>query len=101
GKVRQAAGRENRHALLPAISDLADQFADAIAAAWRRDRLDPGVHVDRQDRNFRFGQKKMERHVLRVLELDVFAEGKIDLRVDARLQDRAPELLVVAVLKSV
>src|ERR1041385_2721216 len=101
GEMRQAAGREDRDALFPSLGDLADQLADLETAARRRDRLDPRVDVDRQNGNFRLREQKMQRHGLRVLQLDIFAEGKIDAGVDAGFKDRAPELFVVAVVKAV
>ena len=50
---------------------------------------------------FGFGQQEIERHVLRMLQLDVLAVRKIDAPLHARADDRFPQLFVIPVMKAV
>src|SRR3989338_904447 len=67
GEMGEASGRQNGDPLSLRIRDLSDQFSYLVATARRRNRVHPGIHVDRQDVDLGLGQKKIERHDLCVL----------------------------------
>ena len=45
--------------------------------------------------------KKIERHVLRVLQLDMLAEGKVDALVHAGAHDRLAQFFMISIVKMV
>src|SRR5205807_8986141 len=72
-----------------------------IATAWRRNGINPGIHINGEDRNLRFRQEKIKRDVLRVLQFDILAKGKIDPFFESRAKNGAPQFLMILIVETV
>ena len=99
--MRQPAGGQNGHPLRGLVGHLTYELTELVTAVRRRQRVDPGVNEYGQDRNVGFWQKKIERHGLGVLQLDVLTERQIQPLRETRTEDRTPQIGVILVGKLV
>src|SRR6266436_436658 len=83
------------------VGDLSDHFAHFITTVRTGCRVDPSVHVNWQNRDLWLTQEKIERNNLRMLQLDMFAEGKVDSVLHPGAHDRSAQVLMISILKLV
>src|SRR6266481_9840381 len=83
------------------VGNFSDHLAHFIATARTGRGVDPCIHVNWQNRDLWLTQKKIERNNLRMLQLDMFAEGKVDSLLHPGAHDRSPQVLMISILKLV
>src|SRR2546427_33080 len=83
------------------VGDLPDHFAHFITTVRTGCRVDPSVHINWQNRDLWLTQKKIERNNLCMLQLDMFAEGKVDSLLHPGTYDRSAQILMISILKLV
>src|SRR5438132_12331687 len=83
------------------VGDLPDHFAHFITTVRTGCRVDPSVHINWQNRDLWLTQKKIERNNLCMLQLDMFAEGKVDSLLHPGTYDRSAQILMISILQLV